>query len=190
MKLPDIKAMIDAGGVPYTSVRDEIQSGDLLFLHDEFVPSWYGVQIGAVQLFTGPFAHVGLFDRIGLGGVERLVVYESVVPKVRGVLVSATAQDSGGFFWMKMQQPIAAAEREAAWREMGVNEYDKVGAVLAGLNMLPPDEDANPRRWCSKAVTLWRRFSGVEFSNHYVPSIMAEEALDMGGQLQYVRMRP
>lgn len=175
-----------AAGVPYASVRDDIAPGDLLFLHHEFVASWYGVQIEAVQRFTGPFAHVALFDRISLGGQERVVVYESVVPKVRCVLVSATAEE--GFFWLHWNKPISSYEREAAWMEMGVNEYDKVGAIAAGLGQLPADEDANPRRWCAKAVNLWRRLSGVDLGPLYVPTAMSIVAQNMGGVLRYVRV--
>lgn len=174
-----------AAGVPYESVRDRIVPGDLLLLHHEFVPSWYGLQIEVVQRFTGPFAHIALLDRIGLGGAERVVVYESVVPKVRCVLVSATAEE--GFFWLHLNRPISPAERDAAWREMGVYDYDKLGAVAAGADMLPPGEDQHPRRWCAKAVALWRRLSGVDLGPRYVPTDMALEALNRyGGRLQYV----
>lgn len=179
---------IIAAGVSYAAARDDIASGDLLLLHHEFVASWYGIQIEAVQRFTGPFAHIALFDRVILGDSDRLVVYESVVPKVRCVLVSATAEE--GFFWLRMNRPIGVAEREAAWLEMGVNEYDKAGALAAGLGQLPEGEDADPRRWCAKAVALWRRMSGVDLGSRYVPSDMAMEAMNrFNGQLRYVRMK-
>lgn len=184
-----------ARGVPYNAVRDDIAPGDLLLLHHAFVPSWYGVQIEAVQHFTGPFAHVAMFDRIRLGDEERVVVYESVTPKVRCVLVSATAEE--GFFWVKLNRPIAPIEREAAWLEMGVNEYDKFGAISAGADALPANEDSNPRRWCAKAVALWRRMSGVQLApprqagdpGRYVPTDMALEAANrFNAQIQYVHM--
>jgi hypothetical protein len=183
-----VLAQIAAGGVAYADVRDQIAPGDLLLLHHEFVASWYGVQIEAVQAFTGPFAHVALLDRIKLGARERVVVYESVVPKVRAVLVSATADQ--GFFWVRMNRPITDEEREAAWTELGVNDYDKFGAMSAGLtDTLGPHEDALPRRWCAKAVNLWRRKSGVDLGARYVPTDMAIAAQNLGGKILYVSMK-
>ncbi len=176
-------------GVSYSSVRGDIAPGDLLLLHDDFIPDWYGVQIAAVQAFTGPFAHIAVFDRIILGGEERVVVYESVVPKVRCVLVSATA--GKGFFWIKLNRPMTRNERDMAWLEMGVNDYSKGGAIAAGLvETLGPQEDVLPRRWCAKAVNLWRRASGVDLGPKYVPTDMALVAQNkFNGRLQYVHMQ-
>jgi hypothetical protein len=151
------------------------------------VPTWYGVQIEAVQRFTGPFAHIAVFDRIVIGGEERVVVYESVVPHLRSVLVSATAEQ--GFFWIAMNRPMSKTEREGWWREFGANPflYDKLGAIEAGGDMLPANEDENPRRWCAKAVAIRRRESGVDLGKRYVPTDMAIAAQNMGGVLRYVR---
>lgn len=179
--------LIADGGVSYSSVRNQIASGDLLFLHHDFVASWYGIQIEAVQRFTGPFAHIAVFDRIVLGGEDRLVVYESVVPKVRTVLVSATAEK--GFFWMPMGVPMTKDERDAAWSEMGVNDYDKAGAILAGLDRLPSGEDADPRRWCAKFVALTRKRSLVDLGTSHVPTAQATlAAVRYNAPLRYVRM--
>lgn len=174
--------------VDYAAVRDDIAPGDLLLLHHDFVPSWYGCQIEAVQRFTGPFAHIAVFDRVPYPDRERLKVYESVVPHVRDVLVSATAEE--GFFWISLNRPMTPAEREAALSECGVNQYDKFGAIAAGLtDTLGPAEDTLPRRWCAKAVNLWRRKSGVDLGPKYVPTDMAIAAQNMGGKLRYVRTK-
>lgn len=179
--------LIADGGILYSEARGQIQSGDLLFLHHSFVASWYGIQIEAVQRFTGPLAHVAVFDRIIMGGEERLVVYESVVPKPRAVLVSATAEE--GFFWMPVGHPITPEEREAIWTELGVNDYDKVGAVLAGLGHMPPNEDELPRRWCAKFAALHRKLSGVNLGPTHVPTEQAIEAMThYNAPMRYVRM--
>jgi len=181
--------LIKAGGVPYDSVRGKIKSGDLLALHHDFVASWYGVQIEAVQRFTGPFAHVAMFQWVNWGGVDRLGVCESVVPKRRFVAVSATAEE--GFFWLPMNREPSAEEHRAVADSMGFGEYDKLGAIEAGLDKLPADEDANPRMWCAKAVNLWRRVSGVDLGSRYVPTDMVLTAiLKYNARLQYVRMNP
>jgi hypothetical protein len=190
----DIDALMRAG-LPYKQARSQIASGDLLFLHHDFVATWYGIQIEAVQRFTGPFAHVAVFDWIAIGGEPRLVVYESVVPHERCVLVSATAEN--GFFWVPLARPMSKAERESWWRELGTSPflYSKEGAVAAGANMLPPDEDEHPRRWCAKAVALRRRQSGIELAaprhaddpGRYVPTDMALAALATA-PIHYVSM--
>jgi hypothetical protein len=186
----EVHDLIAAGGVTYAEIRDRIQPGDLLALHHDFVFSWYGCQIEAVQRFTGPYAHIALFDRIVLGDEERVVVYESVVPKVRAVLVSATADE--GFFWLPMARPMSRAERAAAWNEMGVYEYDKLGAIAAGATQgaLPAGEDENPRRWCAKFAGLRRRESGVELGPRHVPTDQIVAARrDYAAPLIYVRMK-
>lgn len=183
--------MVRAGGVPYADVRGSIKSGDLLFLHHDFVASWYGLQVEMVQDFTGPFAHIAMFDWVQLGGEARLVVYESVVPDPRVVLVSATAEETGGFFWMPLDCPITPDEREAIWRELGNKTYgyDKLGAIQAGLGTLPPGEDNDPRRWCSKFVALARRRAGIDLGPDYVPSTQAVAAVQhTGRQPQFVRL--
>jgi hypothetical protein len=183
--------------VPYAAARDDIAPGDLLFLHHAFVANWYGAQIEAVQRFTGPFAHVASFDRIVLGGEDRVVVLESVVPKQRCVLVSATAE--AGFFWVAMKRPMSKAERESWWRELGADPfvYDKLGAIEAGADLLPPDEDANPRRWCAKSVAIRRRESDVDLAprrhardpGRYVPTDMYFEAVNrFNGAAHFVSM--
>jgi hypothetical protein len=179
-----------AAGVDYSSVRDDIAPGDLLLLHHEFVANWYGVQIEAVQRFTGPFAHIAQFDRVVVGGEERVVVYESVVPHVRAVLVSATAEE--GFFWISLNRPMSKRERDGWWRELGAHPYvyDKLGAIAAGAGVLPKGEDDDPRRWCAKAVALRRRESDVDLGRRYVPTDMAVEAQNrFNGRLRYVRMQ-
>jgi hypothetical protein len=184
----DVIKLIAGGGIPYADARPQIQSGDLLLLHHDFVASWYGVQIEAVQLFTGPFAHIAVLDRIDIGGDERVVVWESVVPKERVVPVSATADQ--GFFWISLRKPMTTAERDFAWNGIGVREYSKEGAVLAGLDRLPADEDANERRWCAKSANLMRRRSDVDLGPRYVPTDMALSAMrKYGARLQYVRMQ-
>jgi hypothetical protein len=181
--------MIAAGGVSYSAVRDQIKSGDLLLLHHGFVPTLYGLQIEAVQEFTGPFAHIAILDRVTIAGVDRVVVWESVVPKFRMVPVTATVEELAGFFWIPMNAPMSTAEREAAWAMTGKGEYSKPGAVAAGLKALPVYEDDNPRMWCAKATDILRRISGVELGRSYVPSASAEFALKTSpGRLQYVRM--
>lgn len=189
MALPDPLALIAQGGVPYSSVRAQIRSGDALLLHHDFVPTLYGLQIAAVQEFTGPFAHIALLDRVTLGDTERVVVWESVVPRFRMVPLTATVEELSGFFWLSMNRPMSEAERDAAWALTGKGEYSKPGAVLAGLGKMPSDEDANPRMWCAKAVRLLRRLSGVDLGARYVPTDMAIAAQNMGGQLQYVSMK-
>jgi hypothetical protein len=192
----EVDALIAAGGVLYADIREQIRPGDLLALHHDFVASWYGVQIEAVQRFTGPFAHIAVFDRITLGADERVVVYESVVPLVRPVPVSVTAAEAGGFFWLPMRRPMSDLERRAWWDvEIGGGEYSKPGAVLAGaafagLMEMPAGEDHDPRRWCAKAVGLRRRDSGVELGPHYVPTAqIAAARRDYGAPLVYVRMK-
>jgi hypothetical protein len=183
-----------SAGVSYAAVRDDIAPGDLLLLHHEFVASWYGVQIEAVQRATGFFAHIAVFDRVIVSGRERLVVYESVVPHLRSVFVSATAEE--GFFWISMAKPMAQAESDAWWVEFGAHPflYDKVGAIEAGECFLrgvpmPLEEDTHPRRWCAKAVGLHRLKSGVDLGRSYIPTEMANVAQNLGGVLRYVRMQ-
>jgi hypothetical protein len=194
MTKDDVLDLVAAGGVPYADVRNDIRSGDLLALHHEFVLSWYGCQIEAVQRFTGPFAHIAVFDRIVLGDEERVVVYESVVPKVRAVPVSVTAEE--GFFWLPMQRPMSPEERRAWWDgEIGWGDYSKQGAMLAGAAMaglmeMPATEAADPRRWCAKAAGLRRRDSGVELGQHFVPTPQIQTAMrDYGARLIYVQMK-
>jgi hypothetical protein len=178
----DLAAMM-GDALPYEKAHERIAPGDLLLLHHEFTPSWYGCQIEAVQRFTGPFAHIGVFDKIA----GRNVVYESVVPKVRVVRASVTAEH--GFFWLEMHRPMTEAERERWWTEIGVNDYSKAGAMAAGMSdTLGPEEDEQPRRWCAKSVALCRRLSGVDLGNRYVPTDMALQALNRGGVLRYVAM--
>jgi hypothetical protein len=187
MSPPDVIALIKQGGVLYSDIRDQIQSGDALLLHHDFAAPWYGLnwydfQINVVQEMTGAFAHIALFDRIGLGGEERVVVYESVVPKVRAVLVSATAEQ--GFFWLRLNAPLTKEKREAIWAEMGVNEYSKAGAVLAGADALPANEAQDPRRWCAKFVGLY-----ADLGPRWVPTDQAMTAMNQrNARLQYVRM--
>lgn len=180
----DVMDMIRAGGVLYSAVRDQIQSGDLLALHHDFVPSWYGVKVDVVQRFTGPIAHVGLIDRIT---PTRLIVYEATIPKVRAVRISVAAEK--GFFWLQMNRPITELEREACWADVGVKEYSTKGAIQAGLGMLPPAEEQNPRTWCSKCVPLWRRESDVYLGSSFVPTDVVLQAQNgYAAKLQYVRM--
>lgn len=183
-----------ARGVPYASVRDDIAPGDLGLLHHDFVASWYGLQIEAVQRATGFFAHIFTFDRIVLGGEERVVADESVVPNERCVLVSNTAEQ--GFWWISMNRQMLKVERDSWWSEIGSHEfvYDKLGAIEAGDCFLrgvqmPAAEAENPRRWCAKAVALHALKSGLDLGRSYVPTEMANVAQNMGGQLRYVRMQ-
>lgn len=176
-----------ARGVPYSAVRDDIAPGDLLLLHHEFVATWYGIKIEAVQRFTGPFAHIAVFDRVPYPDRERVKVYESVMPDVRDVLLSATAQH--GFFWVQLNRPMRPAEREQALRECGVNKYDQLGAIAAGAGQLPPDEDARPRRWCAKAAALWRRLSDTDLGPSHVPTEQALVATNrFNARIRYVTM--
>lgn len=187
MTRDEVLALIAAGGVPYSQVRDQIRAGDLLALHHEFVMSWYGCQIEAVQAFTGPFAHIAMFEWVKWAGVDRLIVAESVVPRVRGVAVSVTAEK--GFFWIAMGREPSTEAHQAIADAMGTGEYSKEGAILAGLDRLPPDEDADPRQWCAKRVNLWARSYGLDLGRRYVPSDMVAAAIAQGGRLQYVRMQ-
>jgi hypothetical protein len=190
MNKDDVLAMIASGGVPYTDVRNQIQSGDLLLLHHDFVPTLYGLQIAAVQEWTGPFAHIALLDRVVIGGEERVAVWESVVPKRRMVPVTATVEDTAGFFLLRMNRLMSADAISSAWLNVGKGDYSKPGAVLAGIDRLPSDEDDNPRMWCAKLVNLLCRMYGVDLGECYVPTAMAEVAIaKYGGQLIYVRMK-
>lgn len=185
-------AALANAAVPYTVARDDFCPGDVLLLHHAFAAdwmnlSWYDKQICAVQRFTGPFAHIGIIDRIAQAGEERVVVYESVVPKVRCVRLSTTAKDIGGFFWLSLKRDISTEEREAIWTAMGTGPYSKWGAVLAGMDRLPADEDARDRMWCAKFFRLMRRLSGVQL-NSSVPTEQAIALLNMGGSLRYVQM--
>jgi hypothetical protein len=185
----DALDLMRAGGVPYSSIRDEIRSGDLLLLHHSFVPSLYGLQIAAVQEWTGPFAHVALLDRVVIGGIERVAVWESVVPDVRMVPVTSTVEDTAGFFWIPMGRAMSADAIGALWERTGKGKYSKPGAVLAGINALPADEDADPRMWCAKLVNLICRIDGVDLGPRYVPTDMAFEAMRLfNAPLRYVRM--
>lgn len=183
-----VHAQIASGGIPYAEARERIQPGDLCWLHHEFVPTWKGLQTEAVQMFTGPFAHVCAFDRIRWAdGSDRLIAYESVVPHPRAVRVSTTAEV--GFFWSAVNVPISPAEREWIWRRLGMEEYaySKPGAVLAGVKALPEDEADNPRQWCAKFTDLSRRESGLGLGRSYVPTAIAE-LVHQFAPLQYVSM--
>ena len=183
--------MIAEGGVSYESVRDQIRSGDLLLLHHDFIPTLYGLQIEAVQQWTGPFAHIALLDRVVIGGEERVAVWESVVPLRRMVPVTATVEDTAGFFWLSMNRPMSADAIASAWANTGKGEYSKPGAVLAGINALPDDEDDNPRMWCAKLINLLCRMYGIDLGECYVPTAMASVAMSKyNARLQYVRMNP
>lgn len=185
-------ANLITAGVPYASVRDDLCPGDAILLHHAFVGDWmelslYDKQIWAVQRFTGPFAHVGIIDRIPQAGTDRVVVYESVVPKVRCVRLSTTAKDVGGFFWISLKRDITQAERDAVWSAMGTGPYSKWGAILAGVDALPPDEDQRERMWCAKFFRLMQMLSGINVRSS-VPTQQAMELLNMGGVLRYVRV--
>jgi hypothetical protein len=184
----DILALMDAG-VPYSSIRDAIRSGDLLLLHHGFVPTSYGLQIALVQEWTGPFAHVALLDRVILGGIERVAVWESVVPDVRMVPVTSTVEKLAGFFWIPMHRQMSPDAIGWAWERTGKGPYSKPGAVFAGLNALPADEDDNPRMWCAKLVNLLCRMDGVDLGPSYVPTAMARAATNNDvARIQFVRM--
>jgi hypothetical protein len=187
MTKDEVHALIAAGGIPYAEARPLIKSGDLLFLHDEFVLSWYGAQIEAVQLFTGPFAHVAMFEWVTIGSRQRLLVAESVVDKVRAVAVSATA--GKGFIWQPMNREPSDEEHTAVADALGFGTYSKPGATEAGLNALPASEDADPRQWCAKRVVQWRRKSGLDLApprhagdpGRYVPTDVQQVASALVG---------
>lgn len=184
-----------AKGVLYSDVRDDIAPGDLLLLHHDFVASWYGMQIEAVQRATGYFAHIAVFDRVVLSGRERLVVYESVVPHERAVFASATAEQ--GFWHVAINKRMSPEEREAWWTEFGAHPfvYSKEGAIGAGACFLrgvpmPIEEDADPRRWCAKAVALHGRHSDRDLGRSHVPTEQFNVAMNKhAGKVRYVRMQ-
>lgn len=193
-----ILRLIESGGVPYAEARGKIVSGDLLFLHHDFVASWYGLQIEAVQRFTGPLAHIAVFDWVRMGtdpdGELRLDVLESVVPYGRCVPVSSTAEE--GFIWVHLNKPMTAEERRHIWAEIckPPYEYSKPGAIDAGLAYKrgvpqPASEDQDPRRWCAKFARLARAQSGVDLGPYDVPTAQFLWVVNkLGGIPQYVRM--
>lgn len=188
-----VLALIEEGGIPYDQARPKIQPGDLLLLHHEYLKdwaelSWYDKQISLVQQFTGPFAHIGVLDRIQLAdGSDQVICYESVVPRRRAVRVSTTAEH--GFFWIPLHRPMTPVEREAIWRELGFGEYSKWGALLAGAGRLPADEDLRSRMWCAKFAAQCRRLSGVDLGPRYVPTDQALVATNsFNAQIRYVSM--
>jgi hypothetical protein len=157
--------------VLYSQIRDQIQGGDVIALHDKFVASWYGLKIQAVQLLTGPYCHVGLIWPMG----GRVWCLESVIPKIRMSPLSNVAGE--GFFWLPIAKPMSEAEIEFALSQVSVGEYSQAEAIEAGLGTLTEEDALNGRWECAKYTVLARRLSGVELGPDWVPTKVVGQAL-------------
>lgn len=168
----------------YEDIRSQIKSGHVLALHHEFVASWYGLQIAAVQAFTGPIAHVGLLH-VADG---RVWLLESVVPCVRYSPLTNVAGE--GFYWFSINTPMSVAESEFAFSKVGVGDpqygtYSKVLGVRLALMAkykaamgqdisVSEDEKRSEKMECAKFVDLCREHSGVNMGHSYIPTDSVE----------------
>lgn len=148
----------------YSQIREQIKPGDVLALHDEFVPTYYGLKIAAVQLLTGPYCHVGLLWPMG----GRLWCLESVIPKIRMSPLSNVA--SQGFFWLPLDRPMSAEEIEFALSHVSIGEYSQHEAIKAGAGLLTEEDAANGKWECAKYTVLARAKSGVDLGPRWVPT--------------------
>lgn len=157
----------------YTTIRDQVQSGDLVALSHSAWASWRDLQIQAVRFGTeSEYSHVGM--TLVYGG--RVWLLESVQPVVRMVPLSNMV--AGGFFWIPMQAPVCEAELEFALAEVGTGEYSRWQAVLAVLRQLRIGVD---HIWqCAEYVIACRRQSGVDLGDEATPSAVVRAAQEMG----------
>lgn len=159
----------------FAEIKDKIKPGDILALHDEFVPSWYGLKIEAVQLFTGKYCHVGILDVVD-GEVR---VLESVIPLIRNVALKDTA--AKGFFWIPMNKPLNAVSREFAYSKVGVGGYSQIEAIRAGVDMylhetLPNDNQRDHLWECARFVRAVMEKNNVFLGEYDVPTSVVQAA--------------
>lgn len=153
----------------YSGIRDQIRSGDLVALTHKKWGSWYDLQVQLVRTFTqSEYCHVGML--LVFGG--RVWVLESVRPVVRMVPLSTIAVDD--FYWIPLNAPISDAELEAALADVGIAQYSRWQAFLAGIRWLKIGAD---RIWeCAEWVIAKRAMSGVDLGSEATPSAVVRTA--------------
>lgn len=167
----------------YASIRDRIQSGDLIALTHTSFATWYDLQVQAVRFGTqSEYSHVGLLWVMG----GRVWVVESVTPKIRLVPLSMVLNEAGanGIYWAPLGSPMSEDEEKFALAHVGRGDYSKWQAILAQLKKLKIGADD---QWeCAELVITARRISGVDLGDKATPSAVIRAAQARGAPVYLV----
>jgi hypothetical protein len=157
----------------YEDARPLIRSGDVIALTHRRLRSFYDLQVWLVRIGTvSKYCHVA--QVMELGG--RLFVLEAVTPLVRMVPLSNFVKE--GFEWISLSAPMSDAETERALARVGVAQYSKWQAILAGFKRLKLGADLLEE--CCEYVICNRRLSGVDLGDVAVPSYVVDQAMRLG----------
>jgi len=157
----------------FAEIKEHICPGDILALHDEFVPTWYGLKIAGVQLATGKYCHVGILDVVD----GEIRVYESVIPFIRNVLLQQTA--AKGFYWIPLNKGLNDAARAFALSKVGLGGYSQLEAILAGVDAALqrelPDDNQRDHLWeCARFVRAVELRNNIFLGDYDVPTRIVE----------------
>lgn len=160
----------------YTTIRERIKTGDLLFWSHGSWASWNDIQVMIVRAFTlSEYSHVGVAWVIG----GRVFVIHAIG---RGVVIEPLSnQDS--FYWCPMGTEFPEKAIDAGLSRVG-ESYSKLQAILAAVRKLKIGAD---RQWeCAEfAIWFWRQ-AGIEIGAVATPAALARDLQRAGKGLEWI----
>lgn len=170
----------------YDSVRAAVRSGDIIATTHTSWRSLYDIQIQLVRFFTqSEYSHVG----VALVEGDDIYVFESVIPTVRKLRLSALAEQ--GFYWVPLGtvKPASIAEIESMYAMHGKARYSRWEAVRAFFKNISIGKN---RYWeCAEAVIFWRWLSQVSLGLRATPAAVVKAAqVKYGLPIYFVKKEP
>lgn len=156
----------------YSTIRSQIQSGDILAWSHRSWKTFYDLQVQAVR-----FATQSEYCHVATAWVEggRVWVIEAVSPFVRIIPLSNVIGE--GFYWLPMHDTHTTEELEFALSKVGNGKYSKMLAIKSQLADIDIDDQT---RWqCAKFVMASKHKSDIDLGDKATPTAVVKAAQDL-----------